>query len=150
MTRNRQQRLLSLLHCCWYRIFIQLLTKTMNFIIDNLLLPYRALCHRRLRNRREIQQFLHRNAGSGQIFGLQKSFSFHWYFVSVSQLMEQGGKQKVVLHWFEPSGAFISNIEIALDDIECIAPLDNHGIKLPNLRKLLAKHFGSSLAHSLA
>jgi hypothetical protein len=122
----------------------------MNFIIDNLLLPYRALCHQRLKNRREIQHFLIKNVGSGRIFAFQKSLSFHWYFVSVSQLVNTEEKQKVILHWFEPSGAFISNIEITVDDIECICPLDNHAIRLPNVGKFLLKHFGIPAAPSFA
>lgn len=95
----------------------------MQRLLQKILLPSRL--DLRVRNRREILRYLAANRGNGKIFGLLRKGSSQMYFVSVSFLEQEEGRDYVVLHWFETSGSFISNIKIYLKDIEAVCPLGN-------------------------
>lgn len=113
----------------------------MHHLLDTILLPYRTFGHRRLRNQKDIEQFLLRNCGTGKIFGLHRRFVHRMLFVSAADFEERDGKHLVVLDWFEPSGAYISTIRIQLSEIESICPLNDLTFKLPNLGKFFADNF---------
>ncbi len=66
-------------------------------------------------------------------------------FVSVSEIGVKQGKPFTILHWYETSGVFISNIEIVIDEIGAICPLDNSRFTIPTLGTLIQRRFAAML-----
>lgn len=107
----------------------------MNHLLQNIFHPHRI--DFRVRNREEIVRYLHANNGNGKIFGLAKKDSSQIYFVSVSFLGQDERGDYVMLHWFDTSGTFISNITVFVNDIEAIFPLGNIPKAMSTIRKFI-------------